>query len=72
MVTDDFMKGGGDAVDYLSKRVFPGDVMNGMLFYMEEEQASGADAAIEFLIRHEDVWKPWVSDEAAAKIEAAL
>ena len=72
VVTDDFMKGGGDAVDYLRKRVFPGDVMNGMLFYMEEEQASGADAAIEFLIRHKDVWKPWVSDDAAAKIEAAL
>lgn len=72
VVTDEFLKNGGDAVEYLRKRVFPGDVMNGMLFYMEEEQASGEDAAIEFLIKHKDIWKPWVSDEAADKIEASL
>ena len=40
VVTDEFKKAGGVAYDYLSKRVFPGDVMNAMLNYKEEEQAS--------------------------------
>ena len=31
--------------------------MNGMLVYMADNQAGGADAAVEFILRHEDVWK---------------
>ena len=46
--------------------------MNGMLVYMADEQAGGADAAIEFLIKHEDIWSAWVSAEAKAKIKASL
>ena len=46
--------------------------MNGMLVFMADEQAGGGDAAIEFLIRHEDLWSSWVSADAAAKIKAAL
>ena len=34
---------------YLKKRVYPGPVMNGMLVWMGENQAEGADAAVEFL-----------------------
>ena len=46
--------------------------MNGMLVYMADEQAGGADAAVEFLTKHEDVWTGWVSAEAAKKIKASL
>ena len=31
----------------------PGDVMNGMLVYMADNQAKGSDAAVEFLKKHE-------------------
>ncbi len=72
VITDEFKQAGGVAVDYFSKRVFPGPIMNGMLVYMAEEQAAGEDAAFEFLARHKDLWKTWVSEDAAAKIEAAL
>lgn len=72
VITDEFKQAGGVAVDYLSTRVFPGPVMNAMLVYMGEEQAGGEDAAIEFLLRHKDLWKTWVSEDAAAKIEASL
>ena len=41
-------------MEYLSKRIFPGPIMNGMLVFMADEQAGGGDAAIEFLI-HEDL-----------------
>ena len=46
--------------------------MNSMLVYMADEQAGGEDAAIEFLLRHEDLWSSWVSAEAAAAIKESL
>ena len=72
IVADDFMQNGGEINDYLAARVYPGEVMGAMLVYMSDEQAAGEDAAIEFLIRYEDVWTQWVSDDVAAKVKAAL
>ena len=57
---------------YLEKRVYPGEVMNGMLVYMADNQAAPADAAVEFLKKHENVWTNWVSSGAAKKIKASL
>lgn len=72
VVSDAFKKRGGVAIDYLSKRVFPGPIMNAMLVFMGDEQAGGQDAAIEFLNKHPSLWKAWVSSDAAKKIDAAL
>jgi len=72
IVTDDFLNAGGEINEYFKARVYPGEVMGSMLVYMENEQADGEDAAIEFMIRHEDVWSTWVSDEVAAKLRDAL
>ncbi len=72
VVTDSFKKRGGAAIGYLEKRVFPGPVMNGMLVFMADEQAGGADAAIAFLKKHEGLWTKWVSSEAAKKIKKGL
>ena len=46
--------------------------MNAMLAYMTDNQATGEDAAKEFLRQHEDVWTGWVSSEAAAKVKASM
>ncbi|AJE45645.1 glycine betaine ABC transporter substrate-binding protein [Celeribacter indicus] len=59
-------------LDYLTARVFPGEVMNEMLVYMTENQATGEDAAFEFLANYEDVWTGWVSPEVAEKVKDAL
>ena len=73
IVTANFAKTGGkDALKYVKKRTFPGEVMNGMLVYMADNQAKGSDAAIEFLKKHEDVWGKWVSGSAKKKIKAGL
>ena len=73
VVTDKFKSNAGpEVMDYLGKRVFPGDVMNGMLVYMGDNQAGGEDAAIEFLIQHEGVWESWVSAEVADKVKKIL
>ncbi len=72
VITDSFAKRGGAAIDYLRDRVYPGAIMNGMLVYMSENQAGGEDAAIEYLLKHEDVWTKWVSSGVAAKVKASL
>ena len=62
IVTTNFKESAGaDAMGYFAKRIFPGPIMNKMLVYMEDNQANGPDAAVEFLIEYEDVWTPWVS-----------
>ena len=59
-------------MDYFKKRVYPGPAMNGMLVWMGDNQADGADAAMEFLKTQPDVWSKWVSSSVAAKIKASL
>ena len=72
VVTKAFKERGGAAADYISKRVFPGPVMNGMLVYMKDNQASGKDAAVEFLLKNEAIWSKWVSADVAAKVKKSL
>ena len=72
IITDEFMQKGEAAIGYLKARVYPGPIMNGMLVYMQENQADGADAAVEFLRTHEDVWTQWVSPDVSAKVKAGL
>ncbi len=72
VITDSFKKRVGPVGDYFASRIFPGPIMNGMLAYMADQQATGEDAAIEFLVKHEDVWAKWVSTDAAKKIKASL
>ena len=73
IITTKFAKQGGkDIVKYIGDRTYPGAVMNGMLVWMADNQAGGADAAIEFLSKHEDVWSKWVSSGVAKKVKAGL
>ena len=39
---------------------------------MEDNQANGEDAALEFLEKHESVWTKWVSADVAAKVKKSL
>ena len=43
-----------------------------MLVFMTDQKATGKDAAFEFLLKYEDIWKNWVSEDAANKIKASL
>jgi len=61
-----------EVMDYLGKRIYPGPIMNGMLVYMENNQATGPDAALEFLEKHEDIWTKLVSADVAAKVKKSL
>lgn len=72
VVTKDFMEEASAASEYFKVRSFPSEAMNGMLVYMNENQASGEDAAYEFLATQEDVWTKWVPAEVAEKVKSAL
>ena len=69
VITDKLKKSSSAAAGYLKSRVYPGEVMIGMLVYMQDNQADGADAAAHFLKIHEDVWGKWVPANIAAKVK---
>ena len=72
VVTTNFKDQASEAMEYFSKRIYPGPVMNKMLVYMEENQSQGYDAAVEFLLSYEDIWTTWVSQEVADKVKSSL
>ena len=57
---------------HLAKRGWNNETVNGLLAWMSDNQATGADGAKHFLQTQPELWKTWVSAEAAAKIEASL
>ncbi len=61
-----------EVMDYLGKRSWTNATVNGVMAWMTDNQATGEDGARHFLEQNEDLWKAWVSPEAAEKIKAAL
>ena len=59
-------------MDYLGKRAWSNEFVNGLMAWMTENQATGEDGARQFLSENKDMWKSWVTPDAAEKIEAAL
>ena len=73
LITKSFKeKAGKGPTKYVEKRTYPGEVMNGMLVYMADNQAKGSDAAVEFLVRYPDVWTKWVPADVADKIRKGI
>lgn len=62
----------GPVTDYLAARSWSNPVVNSLLAWMSDNQATGEDGARYFLENNKDVWTKWVTSEAAQKIEAAL
>ena len=67
-----YYNGPKEAMGYFTARTWPGSVMNEMLVWMEDTGGTGADASVEFLSSHGDVWKAWVDGDVAASVEASL
>ncbi len=65
-------KAGPEVMDYLNKREWSNQTVNALMAWMTDNQASGEEGAKHFLKESPDLWKKWVSPEAAKKIEAAL
>ena len=67
-----FVKNEPEAAAYVKARTLTVPELGKYLKYMDANQASGEDAAIEFLLNEESAWTKWVSADAAAKIKKAL
>ena len=58
--------------DFLEAYSIDGDLMSGLLAFMQANEAEAAEAALEFLQSQPDIWTAWVSDEVAERVLASL
>ena len=58
--------------DYVKNRTFEAGLLNKYLSYMHDNQASGEEAALEFILNEEATWSNWVSKDAVSRIKKAL
>lgn len=58
--------------DYFSKVGLTNDEISALLVYGDENKADAAATAENFLRTQGDVWKAWVPDDVAKKVEASL
>ncbi len=73
MLSENFSyHGPTEANAYFAARVYPFSVLNSILVWSDENQATGSDSATHFLANHGDTWKAWVDADVAAEVEAAL
>ncbi len=61
-----------EAFGYLQKRSFSNKEMNRILAWILDNQADGLAASIYFLKNYKYLWKTWVSEKIANKIETHL
>ena len=66
-----FAKRAPQAFAYLSKRAFTNADMNGLLVWIEENQADGETAATHYIKNFEVQWSTWLPADAAAKVKKA-
>jgi len=67
-----FHEGAPELLPVFEKVNLPIDLLNQNLARMSRERIESPKLARLFLKEHPEVWKPWVSEAAASKIEAAL
>lgn len=72
VVTEGFAREASVAMDYVQRRQWGNDMVNGLLAWMSENQATNEDGAYHFLTNHEDVWTEWLPAELADRVRAAL
>lgn len=72
IVTTGFAGENPDVMEYINKRAYTSDEVGKVLVYMSDNQADGADGAIYFLEKHEEIWTKWVSPEVAEKVRLAI
>ena len=61
-----------EIANYVKVRTLALSQLNKYLKYMEANQASGEDAAVEFILNEEPLWKSWVTANAADRIKKSL
>lgn len=72
VVTSGFAESAPDAFRFVSSFSWPNDLVNALLAWKDDNQATGKETAEYFLKNHEPVWTAWVTADVAAKVKAGL
>lgn len=72
VVTATFSDDHPAVADFLGKLSFPADLMNGLLAWQDENNASPDEAAVYFLTTQKDMWSGWLNDAAKENLSALL
>ena len=72
VVTRNVAENNAVVMDYLGKRAWSNDVVNAILAWMDANQGTNEDAAWYFFETYPDIWKAWLDEAAAAKVQGAL
>ena len=68
VATDEFVRRGNGALDYLRKRSLGNDVLNNLLAWMDDNGADAETTALHFLRQQEALWGEWVDADARMRI----
>ncbi|WP_028671061.1 ABC transporter substrate-binding protein [Saccharospirillum impatiens] len=71
-VTTDFQEREPEVADMLSHLSFETSVMSSILAWMDENNASGEEAAVYYLQNYSDEWSAWLNDEARSNLSNLL
>lgn len=71
-VTSDFMEREPEVVEMLSHMTFKTSDMSDILAWMDENGASGEEAAVYYLSNFSDEWSGWINDDARARLSNLL
>ena len=72
VVTSGFAKSAPEAFRFVSSFSWPNKLVNALLAWKDDNQATGRETAEYFLKNHEAVWTAWVTADVAAKVKAGL
>ena len=72
VTTESFAAKTSAAYEYLTKRAFTNADMNGLLVWVDNNQADGETAAMYFLKTQEAQWTAWLPADVAAKVKKAV
>ncbi len=71
-VNAEFAKAAPDIAAFLSAYAFTGDLVSQALAYMQDNNATADQAALNFLRNNEATWKAWLPADAVPRVLAAL
>lgn len=72
LATRRFAEAAPDAFGFVSSVSVPTEVINAVLAWQEDNQATAEDAALYFLETYPELWTAWVPGEVADRVKAAL
>lgn len=72
VVTTDLAERNPEIFELMSNVSFPNDIMNTVLAWRDENNASAEEAAVYFLSNYKEIWSGWISEDAREKLSALL